>query len=105
MLGRFYVRDEDSPPHGANVVVISEDMWQTEFGGDASVLGRRIMLNDDQFTIVGVAPRGFTDPELARVDVWLPMTLQSPVPDWPTSYRAEWMRIVTRLAPGVSPAW
>jgi predicted permease len=102
VLGRFYSRDEDSPPRGAKVVVISEELWQSEYGGVASVLGQRIELNDESYTIVGVAPRGFTNPELARVDVWLPITLQSPVSDWPTSYRAQWMRVVTRLAPGVS---
>jgi len=102
VLGRFYSRDEDSPPRGANVVLISEELWQSEFGGVASVLGKPITLNDASYTIIGVVPRGFTDPELARADVWLPMTVQSPVADWPTSYRAQWLRVVTRLAPDVS---
>ena len=38
-----------------------------------SVIGTRITLNDESYTVVGVAPRGFTGPELQRADVWLPM--------------------------------
>ena len=102
VIGRFYGRDEDSPPRGANVAVISEELWQSEFGGDASVLGKRITVDDTAYTVIGVAPRGFTDPELVRADVWLPMTLIAPRKDWPTTYQAEWLRIVTRLAPGTS---
>src|SRR5262249_23480646 len=102
-IGRFFGRDEDSPPRGANVAVISEELWQSEFGGETSILGKRITLSDVAYTVVGVLPRGFTDPELARADVWTPMSLINPTADWPTTYRAEWMRIVARLAPGVAP--
>lgn len=103
VLGRFYSREEDSPPRGADVAVISEEMWQSEFGGDPAVIGKRIVLNDVSHTVIGVAPAGFTGPERVRADVWLPMTLVNPRPDWPTTYQAQWLRIVTRLAPGASP--
>ncbi len=101
-IGRFYGRDEDSPPRGANVAVISDELWRSEFGGEPSVVGKRITVNDGSYTVVGVLPRGFTDPELSRADVWLPMTLIAPTIDWPTTYRAQWLRVVGRLAPGVS---
>ncbi|MGH7619548.1 MAG: ADOP family duplicated permease, partial [Gemmatimonadaceae bacterium] len=104
VIGRFFGRDEDRPPLGANVAVISEELWESEFGGVESILGHRITLGDASFTIVGVAPRGFTDPDLSRADIWLPMSLVNPVSEWPTSYRAQWLRVVARLAPGASAA-
>ena len=66
-LGRFFTLDEqkDMSP----VVVLGYDLWQTEFGGDRDVVGRSIMLSDRKYSIVGVAPRGFTGAALDRVDV------------------------------------
>src|SRR5262249_55077674 len=104
LIGRFYGSDEDHPPRGQNVAVISEELWESEFGAASSVLGARIVLGGESFTIIGVAPRGFTGPELLRADVWMPMSLLAPRPDWPTTYQAQWLRVVARLAPGVSAA-
>ncbi|HTE48184.1 MAG TPA: ADOP family duplicated permease, partial [Gemmatimonadaceae bacterium] len=102
VMGRFYDVTEDRPPRGEQVVVIGEDFWQSEFGGDTHIVGRRITLGDSPYTVVGVAPNGFTGPERVRADVWFPMSLTNPTPDWPTTYRAQWLRVVARLKPGVT---
>jgi predicted permease len=102
-LGRFFDGTEDHQPRGEQVVVLSNEFWQSEFGGDPHVLGRRISLNDAFYSVIGVAPAGFTGPERDRVDVWRPMSLYAPRPDWPTTYKAEWLRVVARLKPSVSP--
>jgi len=102
-VGRFYDATEDHPPRGENVVVLGYDFWQSEFGGDDGVLGRRITLGDTPYTIVGVAPRGFTGPERVRADVWFPMSLTAPTPNWAVTYNAEWLRVVVRLKPDVDP--
>lgn len=70
--GRFFVLEDDVP--GASpVVVLGYDFWKREFGGSDDVLGRTLDLGPDRFTVVGVAPRGFTGVDLARVDVWAPL--------------------------------
>ena len=102
LIGRFFTRDEDAPPHGANVAVISEEMWRREMGGDAGVIGKRITLQGESYAVIGVTPRGFTGPQRLRADVWVPMSIQSPTADWPTTWKATWLNVETRLAPGAT---
>jgi putative ABC transport system permease protein len=59
--GRAF-RPEEDVPGGENVVVISHEFWQRSFGGDRGVLGRRLLLNAQPHTVVGVLPPGFTPP-------------------------------------------
>ncbi|MGH2898803.1 MAG: ABC transporter permease, partial [Solirubrobacteraceae bacterium] len=101
VVGRFFSRDEDSPPTGQHVAVVSERFWRTELGGDVSAIGRRITISGTAYTVVGVAPRGFTGVERRATDVWIPMSLTNPTSDWPTTYQAQWMRVVVRLKRGV----
>ena len=103
-LGRFFGEAEDRPPAGEPVVVLDHGLWVTHFGGDPGVLGRSIVLDGRRYTVVGVAPQGFTGPELARVDAWIPMSARvpQPMPDWPTTRQAKWLHVIARLAPGVS---
>ncbi len=54
-LGRGFRADEDREA----VVVISEAIWDSQFGRDPSVIGRTVKLSKVDFTIIGVAPRSF----------------------------------------------
>jgi putative ABC transport system permease protein len=102
-FGRFFGAEDDRPPRGRNVAVLSEGTWRNVFGGDSTIVGKSIALNGETFTVIGVAPAGFTGVELERIDVWLPMSVHPPpTPDWPTTWFAEWMKVVVRVAPGVS---
>ncbi|HYV07143.1 MAG TPA: ABC transporter permease, partial [Blastocatellia bacterium] len=57
-LGRDFSSDEDR--FGApNVTVISHSFWQSQFGGDANIVGRTITLNNKPFTVIGIAPQDF----------------------------------------------
>jgi predicted permease len=105
-LGRFFNSTEDSPTAPQAVVVLGHGLWQRAFGGARDVLGRKARFGDVDYTIIGVAPRGFTGPELGPVDAWMPLALRSQgVTDhWTTSWNAQWLRLVVRLAPGVTPA-
>ena len=49
----------DQVPNGPRSIVLSYGYWQRRFGGDRSVIGRSVMMNSKQRTIVGVTPRGF----------------------------------------------
>jgi predicted permease len=80
-LGRPLVPGDDSPS-APGAVVLSHAFWMRRFGGDADIIGRTITLDDDAFTIVGVAAPGFSGYEVARgPDLWWPihrMPLENP---------------------------
>jgi putative ABC transport system permease protein len=56
-LGRTFLDDEDKP--GANVAVLSHDLWQRHFDSDPNVVGRDITLNQASYRVIGVMPEGF----------------------------------------------
>jgi putative ABC transport system permease protein len=60
-LGRLFVSGEDQPG-AANVVVLSHEAWQTRFGGEANILGRQLTLNNENYSVIGVLPRGYRLP-------------------------------------------
>src|SRR5688572_22471595 len=57
LLGRVFTEDEDA--RGVRVVIISYGLWQRRFGGARDVLGRKIILNDNPYEVIGVMPRAF----------------------------------------------
>src|SRR6266566_4092906 len=107
VLGRFFSPDEDRVGNGAHVAVLDYDFWRREFGGDSSVLGRTLHFSNGVYTVIGVAPRGFTGVELSRVDVWLPISTADPElfgGKHLTSRSSYWLRIVGRLRTGATIA-
>jgi predicted permease len=58
MLGRTIAPNEQGP-NGERVLVISHGLWQRRFGGDKAVLGQKVFLDDEPFTIIGVMPPQF----------------------------------------------
>ena len=63
------------------VALISYDLWQRRFGGDRSVIGRTVRLDDDPITIIGVMPRGFRHPVesgASPMELWAPIALDNP---------------------------
>ncbi len=103
-LGRFFAAAEDMPGAPA-VVVLGYGWWQRRFGADPDVLGKTITIDGHPHTVIGVAPRGFTGAELGPVDAWLPIAPRSArvTEDWRTAWCCQWLHVVARLAPGVSP--
>ena len=111
--GRSFLPEEDQTPGAAPVAVISHQLWQDHFGNDSDVIGKTVVLNGQQFTIVGVAPPGFVGTEEAFPrDIWVPLSMrtqlrsgtigvganQNPL----TDRNARWFTIMARLKPGVS---
>jgi putative ABC transport system permease protein len=102
-LGRFFTPQEDAPPDGQRMVVLDYGYWQREFGGARSAIGRTVIIDDQPFIVIGVAPAGFTGVELRRVDLWIPMSASAhPRSDWPTTWRAQWLNVVIRPKPRLS---
>lgn len=66
--------DAASSDRTARIVVISERLWREHLGASTSVLGSTLMLDEDEFTVVGVAGAGFQGIRRGtREDVWMPM--------------------------------
>ncbi|HLJ44780.1 MAG TPA: ABC transporter permease [Bryobacteraceae bacterium] len=73
-LGRFILPSEGRVAGADPVLVLSYSFWQTRFGGDPGVVGRKAAINGHPVTIIGVAPKGFRG-VLAILDTqgYLPM--------------------------------
>ena len=73
-LGRTFMTAEDQRGCSAPGVVISHSFWQREYGGDKSVVGRKLSLSDHQFEIIGITPASFFGLEVGTsFDVALPI--------------------------------
>ena len=84
-LGRGFSQAEDASP--SPVAVISNALWNTQFGADAGILGRTIQLNQQDFTVIGVAPG-----ELRRVGHEQHDTRQKIQDECPEDDAEEWAK-------------
>src|ERR1700746_1621215 len=72
-LGRIYTKQETVPGF-IEAAVISDGFWRREFGADPHAIGRKIRLDGDLYTIVGVMPPDFRHPGRTLqtdVDAWI----------------------------------
>ncbi len=65
-LGRDFLEEEDQEGRD-QVVILSDSLWRTRFHGDPNVLGRKIVLNDKPFEVVGVMPPGLKIPRVSQL--------------------------------------
>ncbi len=65
--------EQDHQPGQDRVAVISNTLWRTRFARDPAVIGRQLILDQEVYTVVGVAAKGFAFPEGS--EVWLPLSL------------------------------
>src|SRR5262249_40065625 len=73
-LGHLFTTTDDQRGCGAPGLVISHAFWQSEYGGDANVIGRKLTLAERQFDIIGVTPASFFGMEVGRsFDLALPL--------------------------------
>lgn len=72
-LGRFYLDDEDHEARAGRVLVLGYGLWRRAFGGNGSAIGSTVRINAHSYTVVGIAPDGFTGVDVTPVDVWLPL--------------------------------
>ncbi|MGY8779434.1 MAG: ADOP family duplicated permease [Longimicrobiales bacterium] len=104
VLGRFYSENEDRP--GATpTAVLAEEYWVREFASDSLVVGRTLDIGPGSYTIIGVAPAGFTGVQLAPVDIWIPIQpYQTAIngDGWKTNRGWYWLQAAARLAPGAT---
>jgi hypothetical protein len=105
-LGRFFGPAEDELPNGTDVVVLSHAYWLRHFHGDRGVLGRELAVDDEPFTIVGVAPPEFNGTELSSTDLFIPLStaMRKNGPDWSSKTGFHVVSVIARLRSGVAPA-
>jgi predicted permease len=106
LLGRYFDDSEDAAPVGEHVIVLSYELWQSAFGGDAGLVGREVELSGAPYTVVGVAPPGFTGVDMKPVEAWTPLslTLHRRMRDgWQANWMSYMIQVVGRLAPGATP--
>ena len=106
LLGRTFTADDGRKPGSDPVLVISYGYWRRRFSADASVIGRKILLNNYPFTIIGVAPPGFFGEVVGdRPDLWAPMMMQPqllPGRNFLESVNDAALLLIGRLKPGVT---
>ena len=99
LLGRYFASPDDrqGAPHE---VVLSHRLWERRFAKDPAVLGRRIMLDGEAFTVVGVMPADFRFAPFwaTRAELWVPQAFGVRVND----RGGNSLRVFARLKPGVT---
>lgn len=82
MLGRTFLDEEDRPGTDGDKAILSYDLWMGRYGGDRSILGRRLHTPMADYTVVGVMPRGYSYPR--QTAMWIPLYgfLKSSNKDW-----------------------
>jgi putative ABC transport system permease protein len=97
-VGRVFDAEEDAEG-GAKVVVLSHGLWRERFGGDRSIIGRRLSIDGVEHSVVGVMPSGFEFPN-RETRLWLPLALDTTSREFGNfSFNA-----VARLSGGVDAA-
>jgi len=99
MAGRVFLSEEDLP--GAQrVVVLSHELWQRRFGGDSSLIGRILTLDNEAYTVIGIMPPGFSFPN-QETELWVPMAFNASELN---NRAAHFLSAMGRLKPGATLA-
>ncbi|MBV9619240.1 MAG: ABC transporter permease [Verrucomicrobia bacterium] len=107
--GRTFAREEQGQGHD-DMIVISERLWKRRFNSDPTLIGKPLLLNGRQYTVIGIMPAKFEFPiplfgvqgnQFAeRVDIWKPVAF---TPKELNDRGNRSYGLITRLKPGVSP--
>jgi predicted permease len=113
MAGRTFTEEEERPDSRVPVAIVSYAYWKSH-GADVSMLGKTIRLNSRPYTIVGIAPRGFTGSSaLVAPEAWVPIGANELVQNdfmrdgnrarTLADRRNEGLMVIGRLKPGLTP--
>jgi putative ABC transport system permease protein len=97
-LGRFISASDFEAGH-TSVAVLSYRFWQRQLGADRGIVGRNLLFNGTQFTVIGVMPADFDFP--VGADAWAPLDLS---PAQQADRTDHYLQVIGRLKPGVSMA-
>jgi predicted permease len=107
-LGRTFRPEEDRTENAHPVAILSRRAWTQLYGSDVEILGQAVYINDRPFTVIGIAPEGFTGlSTIMAPDVWVPTVMVNQAFPYPVKLDGRgdpWLTLVGRLEPGVSLA-
>ncbi|HXB71317.1 MAG TPA: ABC transporter permease [Candidatus Acidoferrales bacterium] len=100
LLGRTF-DNEECKWNGRKAVILTHGLWERRFGSDPGIIGRRLTLNDEATTVVGVMPRTFDFASVftpgSKVDILVPFPLTDETDRWGNT-----LAVIGRLKPGVT---
>ena len=107
-LGRFILPSEGEVANADPVMVLSYSYWQTHFGGDPQILGRKVSVDGHPITIIGVAPKGFVGVyPIISVQGYLPLgmlPIEGQPADFMTNRQIRSTPVLARMRPATSLA-
>ncbi len=105
MRGRVLTPDDDNPS-AQPAAVMSHRYWEQELNSDPSIVGKDIIINGTNFTVVGITPKEFFGERVRRPpDFWLPLSFHPQIElrdSFLEDKQAYWLMIMGRLKPGVT---
>jgi putative ABC transport system permease protein len=108
--GRTFLPEDDQPGAG-HVVAISHGLWERRFGADPNIVGQKLMLNDEPYTVVGVLPKHFQFPRKGELPAGFQFPRQADLytplawtPNQAANRGRNFLAVVARLRPGVTLA-
>lgn len=98
-LGRSFLPEEEQPGH-SHVALLSDTLWQRQFGADRSIVNRTIQLNGETYTVVGVMLPGFQFS--GNRELWVPLVIDPQKEPWRADRTNRNLSVFGLLKPGVS---
>jgi predicted permease len=100
-LGRLPTPEEDAPG-GPSVLLLSHDLWVSQYGSDPAILGNTVDVNGTPREVIGVMPASYDFPTYPGpaldIDGWIPFQLDPAS----TNFGSVYINAIARLAPGVT---
>lgn len=105
-VGRTLAPEDDQTPGGHPVAMLTYSFWKSRFAGDPNIVGKTVVINARNFTVLGIAQQGFDGVELGRTtQIFVPMMMKAQItPGWDAlkDRRWRWAHAFGRLKPGIT---
>ena len=98
ILGRTFV-PEDGVDGRNNVTVLNHKLWVSQFNSDPGVIGRKVILDNTSYTIIGVMPASFLPEQMTDPWLFVPMVIS---PKMAENFQARFFKSIARVKPGTT---
>src|SRR6266550_522941 len=106
VLGRTISEEDDRTTNSQPVVVLGHAFWQQSFGSDPMIVGKALMLNGVNYSVIGVAPAGFAGLLVGiEPDFWAPTTMVEQITRYKgrlSNWHGHWLIAIGLLKPEAS---
>jgi predicted permease len=102
--GRLLAPEELSVATPHFVAVLSHRFWSRHFGGDTTIVGKRIRISRTDYSVIGIAQAGFNGTEMDAIDVWRPAgaRIGTATPPWYQRRSSSYLMVFARLGGDLS---